>query len=392
VNVHDILFIGAGASALMAASHLEGHDVALIDSNPKIGAKLLISGGGKCNLTNRFADSSHYKGDAAFIEASFKAYDASDTLLFAKKHHLLLEEREHGQVFCANSAKDLVSILARLSAFCTFYLSTTVLHVKKENHFIVTTTQGEIRAKKLIVASGGLSYASIGASDIGYKIAQTFGHTLQTPSPALVGLTLQKEQFWMKELSGIAMPVCINIEGKNFCENLLFAHKGISGPSVLSASLYWQKGALSIDFLPHIKRMDVVFKTNASKQITTALGLPKRFTKAFLDASGIEDKVISKLTPREKEILLTLKTYTFAPAGNFGYTKAEVTRGGVSTHEINPQSFESLKCENLYFIGEVLDVTGELGGFNFQWAFTSALRLSKDFFDTVKVLNLKGSE
>jgi len=380
VKVHDIVFIGAGASALMAASHLEGHDVALIDSNPKIGAKILISGGGKCNLTNRFADSSHYLGDATLIEASLQAFDASSTLLFAEKHHLALEEREHGQLFCANSAKDLVGILARLSAFCTFYLSTTVLHVKKENHFIITTTQGTIHAKKLVVASGGLSYASIGASDIGYKIAQTFGHTLQTPSPALVGLTLQKEQFWMKELSGIAMPVCIDVEEKHFCENLLFAHKGISGPSVLSASLYWQKGTLRIDFLPHIKRMDSLLRAHAQKQITTALALPKRFTKAFLDAYGIEDKVISKLAPYEKEMIATLKTYTFAPAGNFGYTKAEVTRGGVSTYEINPESFESLKCEELYFIGEVLDVTGELGGFNFQWAFASAMRLVKAIF------------
>ena len=364
----------------MAASHLEGHDVALIDSNPKIGAKLLISGGGKCNLTNRFADSSHYVGDADMIASCFKTFDASSMMAFAKKHALALEERAHGQLFCANSAKDLVSIFARLSAFCTFYLSTTVLHVKKENHFIVTTNHGDIGAKKLIVASGGLSYASIGASDIGYKIAQTFGHTMETPSPALVGLTLQKEQFWMKELSGIAIPVCIEIEGKRFCENLLFAHKGISGPSVLSASLYWKKGAIRIDFLPQVKTLEALLKCNAKKQITTALGLPKRFSKAFLDANGIEDKVVSQLTSREKEILTTLKSYTFSPAGNFGYTKAEVTRGGVSTHEINLENFESLKCNNLYFIGEVLDVTGELGGFNFQWAFASAIRLAKAIF------------
>ncbi len=380
MKVHDIVFIGAGASALMAASHLEGHDVALIDSNPKIGAKLLISGGGKCNLTNRFADSSHYVGDAKIIASCFKTFDASSMMAFAKKHALALEERAHGQLFCANSAKDLVSIFARLSAFCTFYLSTTVLHVKKENHFIITTNRGDIGAKKLIVASGGLSYASIGASDIGYKIAQTFGHTIETPSPALVGLTLQKEQFWMKELSGIAIPVCIEVEGKRFCENLLFAHKGISGPSVLSASLYWKKGAMSIDFLPQVKTLEALLKCNAKKQVTTALGLPKRFSKAFLDANGIEDKVVSQLTSREKAILATLKHYTFSPAGNFGYTKAEVTRGGVRTYEINPESFESLKCNDLYFIGEVLDVTGELGGFNFQWAFASAIRLAKAIF------------
>lgn len=357
----------------MAASHLQGRDVALIDSNAKIGAKILISGGGKCNLTNRFASAENYLGDKAFIETALKAYPASSTLTFVKEHQLKLEERNHGQLFCANSAKELVSIFGRLSAFCTFYLSTTVLHVEKNGHFIIHTNRGEIGAKKLVIASGGLSYASVGASGIGYEIAESFGHTIITPSPALVGFTLQKEQFWMKELSGIAFPVSLHVEGKRFSENLLFAHKGISGPVVLSGSLYWKKGTIAIDFLPHVKEMNVLFKTHAHKQITTALGLPKRFTKAFLDAYAIEDKALSKLTLEEKKRVLTLKNYTFSPAGNFGFTKAEVTRGGVSTAEVDAKSFESQLCPNLYFIGEVLDVTGELGGFNFQWAFASGI-------------------
>lgn len=372
MKIHDICFIGAGASALMAASHLQGHDVALIDANPKIGAKLLISGGGKCNLTNRFTTADNYLGEKTFIAPILASFDASSTLSFVKEHHLKLEERDHGQIFCANSAKELVSIFGRLSAYCTFYLSTNVLHVTKEEHFVVHTDKGEIHAKKVVVASGGLSYASIGASDIGYKIAEHFGHTLVTPAPALVGLTLQKEQFWMKELSGIALPVTLFVEGKRFSENLLFAHKGISGPAVLSGSLYWKKGAMTIDFLPHIKSMDALVKEQSKKQIITALGLPRRFIKAFLDAVGMEDKVLSKLTADERATLCSLKSYTFSPAGNFGYTKAEVTRGGVKTDEINVHNLESKKCKELYFMGEVLDVTGELGGFNFQWAFASA--------------------
>ncbi|MDY0264063.1 MAG: aminoacetone oxidase family FAD-binding enzyme [Sulfurospirillum cavolei] len=379
MKIHDILFIGAGASALMAASQLQGRDVALVDSNPKIGMKLLISGGGKCNLTNRFATAENYLGDAGFIAPILKAFDANSTLLFAKEHRLALEERAHGQMFCANSAKDLVSIFGRLTAFCTFYLQTNVLHVKKKKHFVVQTNRGEIYAQKLVVASGGLSYASIGASDIGYTIAEHFGHTLITPSPALVGLTLQKEQFWMKELSGIAVPVVLHVEGKQFRENLLFAHKGISGPAVLSGSLYWKKGAICIDFLPGVKSMDSLFKAQRQKQISTALALPKRFTKAFLEALGLEDKTIAKLTPAERESVASLKAYTFAPAGNFGYTKAEVTRGGVSTLEIDDLTMQSRLCEGLYFLGEVVDVTGELGGFNFQWAFASAMRFVKNF-------------
>lgn len=373
MKIHDIVFIGAGASALMAASQLRGRDVALIDVNVKVGAKILISGGGKCNLTNRFASSQNYAGDSRFIEKALCYFSPSEMIGFAKEHRLLLEERNYGQLFCANSAKELVSIFSRLTSFCTFYLSTKVLHVTKKEHFVIQTDRGEIGAKKLVVASGGLSYASIGASGIGYEIAKYFGHTIITPTPALVGWTLQKEQFWMKELSGIAFPVSIEVEGKTFHENLLFAHKGISGPSVLSASLYWKKGTITIDFLPHISDFNRLFNQHTHKQISTALGLPKRFTKAFLEANGLEDKVLSKLTLEEKQVLLTLKSYTFSPAGNFGYTKAEATRGGVCTDEINPQSFESLICKELYFIGEVLDVTGELGGFNFQWAFASGV-------------------
>ena len=380
MKIHDILFIGAGASALMAASHLQGHDVALVDANPKIGAKLLISGGGKCNLTNRFVTENNYLGDTSFIAPILADFDASATLSFVKQNHLSLEERDHGQIFCASSAKELVSIFGRLTSHCTFYLSTKVTHVEKKEHFTVHTDRGDLCAKKLVVASGGLSYASIGASDIGYKIAEHFGHTIVTPSPALVGLTLQKEQFWMKELSGIALPITLHVEGKSFSENLLFAHKGISGPAVLSGSLYWKKGNITLDFLPHIKSMDVLFKQQSKKQIITALGLPRRLIKSFLDAVGMEDKVLSKLTAEERALICSLKAYTFAPAGNFGYTKAEVTRGGVRTDEIDAKSLESTKCKGLYFIGEVLDVTGELGGFNFQWAFSSASLLAKAIF------------
>lgn len=377
MKIHDIVFIGAGASALMAASHLRGRDVALIDSNTKIGAKILISGGGKCNLTNKYASPQNYLASHAFIEPSLQAFTPKETLSFVSKESIALQERSHGQIFCANSAKDLTSLFAKLTTHCTYYLGTTVLHVRKKEHFIISTTQGEIGAHKLVVASGGLSYASIGASGIGYEIAKSFGHSIITPSPALVGLTLQKEQFWMKELSGIAIPVALHVEGKTFVENLLFAHKGISGPCVLSGSLYWKKGMLSIDFLPHIKDMNTLFKEQSKKQISTALGLPKRFTKAFLEASGLEDKVLSKMSAHEKEILLSLKNYCFSPAGNFGYSKAEATKGGVCTDEIDALTMQSKLCANLYFCGEVLDVTGELGGFNFQWAFASGFCLSK---------------
>ena len=379
MKIHDIAFIGAGASALMAASLISNKDIALIDANPRIGAKILISGGGKCNLTNRFATAKNYLGDNNFIAPTLLRFPPKEVLDFAQKHQLDLEERSHGQMFCRQSAKALVAIFEKKILTCKLYLSTKALHVEKNEYFTIHTDQGKIYAYKLVVASGGLSYASIGASDIGYKIAEHFGHTVITPSPALVGFTLQKEQFWMKELSGIAIPVTISVEGKSFSENLLFAHKGISGPAVLSSSLYWKKGKMSIDFLPNIS-LKALLKKHSQKQISTALPLPKRFTKAFLESMQLEDKVISKLKSDEVTKLESLKYYEFAPAGNFGFTKAEVTKGGVNTAEINPQTFESLLCPNLYFIGEVLDVSGELGGFNFQWAFASGYCCAQEIF------------
>lgn len=378
MNIHDIVFIGAGASALMAAAHLKNKDVALIDTNAKIGAKILISGGGKCNLTNRHTDSQNYLGEERFIETVLSQWSAKETIAFAQEHAVKLEEREHGQLFCATSAKELTEVFAHLTRQHTFYLGSKVLHVRKTNgYFTIQTSHETLGAKRLVIASGGLSYASIGASDIGHEIAKNFGHSIVGVAPALVGLTLQKEQFWMKELSGIAINVSLHVNNKSFNENLLFAHKGISGPAVLSGSLYWKKGSLSIDFLPETTHMETLFKKHGTKQISTALGLPKRFTKAFLEASGVEDKQLSKLSVHEKEILLSLKKYTFSPAGNFGYTKAEATRGGVCTDEIHPKTMESKLCQGLYFIGEVLDVTGELGGFNFQWAFASGRCVSR---------------
>jgi predicted Rossmann fold flavoprotein len=181
---------------------------------------------------------------------------------------------------------------------------------------------------------------------------------------------VQKDQFWMKELSGLSLGVGIELGSKKIKGDLLFTHKGISGPAILNASLYWKKGQMKIDFLPQNK---IIFNTN--KKISNAFNIPKRFIKAFLDSINLPDLSLCDLTQDQKDKLQTLKSYSFAPAGNFGYTKAEVTRGGICTDEIDSQTMMSKKCENLYFLGECLDVTGELGGYNFQWAFSSAWRV-----------------
>lgn len=226
----------------------------------------------------------------------------------------------------------------------------------------------------MVVASGGLSFKLLGASGIGYDIATHFGHNIAKTAPALVGFTVQKEQFFFKLLSGVSTNVCIKVGSHKCNGDLLFTHKGLSGPAVLDASLYWEKGKIEIDFL-----VDFSWKSvrGSKKNITSLLPLPKRVTKAFLIELELKDKPYNMYSEYECEKLCTLGHYTFAPAGTFGYSKAEVTKGGVETFEVDSETMMSKKEEGLYFIGEVLDVTGRLGGYNFQWAFSSAYSCAK---------------
>jgi len=375
LKIYDIAIIGAGASGLMSASLMPNKNIAIIDGNSKIGLKILASGGGKCNVTNKNVTEDNYLGDKEFIKKSLDSFTPKELLSFLDKFQLQLEERRYGQYFCKKSAKDLVNIFEKLTKHCHFFMNSKVLHVEFNNNFKIKTEKNTIEAKKVIVASGGLSYITIGASSIGYEIAKSFGHSIITPAPALVGLTVQKDQFWMKKLSGISFNTKLSVEGKVLESDLLFTHKGISGPVVLSGSLYWKKGKVALDFLPNYDLKKLLDK-KVKKLISSQIPLPKRFMTEFLDSLHVEDKPICKLKKDEIDKLQVLKHYEFAPAGNFGFTKAEVTKGGVNTDEINALTFESKLQKDLYFIGEVLDVTGELGGYNFQWAFASAKSLT----------------
>ena len=341
--IYDIVVIGAGASGLMYASQLQNSNknltICLIDSNNKIGEKIKVSGGGKCNITNKYMSSDYFLGDSEFVQRILDNFTQNDLLKFLNKngvHPNLNEKIVKGTYFC-NSSSDIINMFKKLTSKCDFKLDTKVTDVKHEhNIFDIQTSKENIKSKKLIVASGGLSYPIIGASDIGFKIAQKFGHNVVKPNPALVGFTVQKDQFWFKELSGLSLDVCITVGDKKVEGMMLFTHKGCSGPAILTTSLYWKKGSISIDFAPNKDSY-----------------LPKRFKKAI------------------QNLKLDIHNYIMSPAGNFGYTKAEVTKGGVDASEIT-KNFESKLQKDLYFIGEVLDVTGELGGYNFQWAFSSA--------------------
>ncbi len=346
-------------------------NICIIDSNSKIAQKIKVSGGAKCNITNELVSQNNYLGDKEFAKNILKRFSKNDLLNFLNKNNVFPKINPKivkGTYFC-NSSQDIVDMFALITTKIKKFLDTKVLDISYNNSFKIVTNKGEIEAKKLIVASGGLSFATLGASSIAFDTAKKFGHNIIDLNPALVGFTVQKEQFWFKELSGLSLFVNIFVEDKKIEGGLLFAHKGFSGPAVLTASLYWKKGKIKIDFLPN-KNLDKLLLGN--KNISTALNLPKRFTLEFLKSIEIEDKPCSKLSKNEIQKLQILKNYEFSPAGNFGYTKAEVTKGGIDTNEINHTTFESLKQKNLYFIGECLDLTGELGGFNFQIVFSQA--------------------
>ena len=242
---------------------------------------------------------------------------------------------------------------------------------KKSDIFELKSSKGILKAKKVVVATGAKSFTNLGASDIVLKIAKDFGLQVTEFTPALVGMTLQPAQFWMKSLSGLSCEVEIKVAGKTLKEEMLFAHKGISGPCVLSASLYWRKGNISINFLPNHNIQDLI--KGSKKLVSSVIPLAKRLSKEILKALDIKDVECKKLSQDSKDKLQNIHNYEFAPAGNFGFAKAEVCRGGVLSQELEKTSLESKKVKDLYFIGEVVDVTGELGGYNFQWAFSSGI-------------------
>lgn len=374
-KLYDIAIIGGGASGLFLASLLKNKSVAVIEKNPKTGRKIQISGGGKCNVTNKNVTFANYLGEPVFVAAVLSRFSNQDLLTYFKQRGLEFVVREDTQYFCTKTASEVLRVFKKESKDIEFSTNYDVVSAtKKENIFETVTNRETVRSKALVVASGGLSYQSVGASSIGYEIGKSFGHSVKKTAPALVGFTVQKDEFWFKNLSGISLKGIIKAGGRDLTGNILFTHKGISGPAVLSASVYWEKGQLEIDFLPGFD-FKTILKTD--KFISTVLPVPKRFIKAYLDNYKIQDRAFKDLSNEKKAYVKNLKNYRFAPAGNFGYTKAEVTKGGVNTEEINPETMESKMVKDLYFLGEVLDVTGELGGYNFQWAFSSAFVCSE---------------
>ncbi|WP_107769771.1 NAD(P)/FAD-dependent oxidoreductase [Campylobacter concisus] len=373
--IYDVIIIGAGASGLFLGANLNGKKVAILEKNSIAGKKILASGGGRCNITNHFISAKNYLGEQKFIEQILKVLTPDQVLKFFSE--LKFSEEKQNQFFCDSGAKSVLSVLLKRQNADIFY-NKEVLGAKKiDEIFEISTKSEKFRARNLVIASGGLSYKALGASDIGYKIANNFGIEISALAPALVGFSVQKDEFWFKELSGVSLNADVKINSKNeshkFSGNLLFTHRGISGPAVLNASLFWQKGRICINFLPKFSEKNLI---DGKKQFSSVLPLPKRFVLEFLRNFGLKDRAFYEFSDNERQIIKRLFAYEFAPAGTFGFERAEVTKGGIKS-EFLDENLQASNVKGLYFIGEVLDITGVLGGYNLHFAFASALKVAR---------------
>jgi predicted Rossmann fold flavoprotein len=379
LKLYDTVILGGGASGLFLGTLLKKNYL-IIEHNREIGAKIKVSGGGKCNITNKIVSESNYRGDSELVKKILKRFSNKDLLIWLKKNNLEVVEAKKNQYFFKNS-EVLLNFFKRN---VKNVFRAEIIEVSFENNRFKIVTDKEIfYTKNVVVATGGISFKKLGATDIGYKIAKSFSHSIIPPRPALVGFTVQKSESWFKNLSGVSFEAEVSVDKKVFRQNILFSHRGITGPAILNSSLWWDKGKIVINFL---KKDVFSYLKNPNKQISTQLPLPKRFVKEFLAAQNFKDKKIKELSLFEKNKLKLLNNYEFAPAGTFGFERAEVTKGGVNTEELSG-FLESEFQKGLYFTGEVLDVTGELGGYNFQWAFSSAFTVYLDIISSKKGKN-----
>lgn len=362
-----------------------GKRVLLLDNGKKPGRKILMSGGGRCNFTNLYVEPAAYLSqNPHFCKSALARYTQWDFIDLVGRHGIAWHEKTLGQLFCDDSAQQIVDMLV---AECTagkvvMRLRTEVLEVARDDDGYTLTLNGDtVSADKLVIASGGLSMPGLGATPFGYKIAEQFGLKVLPTRAGLVPFTLHKpllEQ--LQTLSGVSVPAVIEAEnGTVFRENLLFTHRGLSGPAILQISSYWQPGEfVTINLLPECDPESVLNEQraghpNQSLKNTLAMHLPKRLVECLQSLGQIPDVTLKQLNPRDQQALIeTLTRWRVQPNGTEGYRTAEVTLGGVDTHELSSRTMEARNVPGLYFIGEVMDVTGWLGGYNFQWAWASA--------------------
>lgn len=383
----DAIVIGAGAAGMFCAAQAgqAGLRVLLLDNGKKPGRKILMSGGGRCNFTNLYVEPAAYLSqNPHFCKSALARYTQWDFIDLVGKHGIAWHEKTLGQLFCDDSAEQIVKMLVDECAKGNVItrLRSEVLSVERDEEGFTLQLNGEtVAAKKLVIASGGLSMPGLGASPFGYKIAEQFGLNVLPTRAGLVPFTLHKPMLDISQtISGVSVPSVISAEdGTVFRESLLFTHRGLSGPAVLQISSYWQPGEfVTINLLPDIHLAEFLDAQraehpNQSLKNTLAMHLPKRLVECLQQLGQIPDVTLKQLNVRDQQTLVeTLTEWRVQPNGTEGYRTAEVTLGGVDTNALSSRTMEARNVPGLYFIGEVMDVTGWLGGYNFQWAWSSA--------------------
>ncbi|MEG3765172.1 NAD(P)/FAD-dependent oxidoreductase [Alteromonas sp. 14N.309.X.WAT.G.H12] len=381
----DVVVIGAGAAGLFCAAEAgkRGRSVEVLDHGKKVGRKILMSGGGRCNFTNMYASPENFiSTNPHFCKSALSRYTQWDFISLVAEYGIAYHEKTLGQLFCDNSASDIVNLLTSecSKAGVTIQTRCEISHIEKVNHvFTVHTSLGVYQCESLVIATGGLSMPKIGATPFGYQVAEQFGLNVLPTRAGLVPFTLhENDKKALEGLSGIAIDTSASCNDTAFREAMLFTHRGLSGPSMLQVSSYWEPGdTLHIDMQPTGSAIDYLTEaqnTTPDVQLSTVLAkyYPKRLVQAFIQLHQWRNEPVKRLTPAEIETIdKQLSDWQVKPNGTEGYRTAEVTLGGVDTDELSSKTMMSKKEEGLFFIGEVVDVTGWLGGYNFQWAWSS---------------------
>lgn len=382
ILVFDVIVIGAGAAGMMCAATAgqRGRRVLLIDHAAKLGEKIRISGGGRCNFTNVHCSPERFLSrNPHFCRSALARYTPRDFIALVEKHGIAYHEKKLGQLFCDDSSERIIDMLrAECDAgSVTWRMPCAVEAVARDDEgFLVSTSRGQYRGASLVIATGGLSIPKIGATPFGYRLAEQFGLRIVPPRAGLVPLAFDANEMKLYgDLAGVSLDVAVSCNGGRFRENLLFTHRGLSGPAILQISSYWQPGdALHIDLLPDASAEALLFEQRRSRALPATLlseYWPRRFAQQWCAAVGATQPIDQCNDACLREFAARLHDWTVKPTGSVGYAKAEVTLGGIDTDELSSKTMEAKAVPGLYFIGEVVDVTGHLGGFNFQWAWAS---------------------
>ena len=381
---YDVIIIGAGAAGLMAAIEAgkRGRKVFLVDHSKKIGEKIRISGGGRCNFTNLHTEPSKFlSNNPKFVRSALSQYTQQDFINLVKKHNIKFHEKKLGQLFCDQSAQQIVEMLlveceqAKVEIKKEFIVKDVS---KYKDQYLIISEQDTYSCQSLVIATGGLSIPKIGATDFGYKIAKKFNLDVIETLPGLVPLTFSEKILNIcKELTGLSVEAIVSFKKTLFQEGMLFTHRGLSGPSILQISSYWKMGQnININLLPKLNVYNFLEekkKSNPKQDISTIISdlLPKRLAQIICNENKVSGNIWEISNKTLRELSEAINTWIIKPTGSEGYRTAEVTLGGVNTNELSSQTMMSNKHKGLFFIGEVVDVTGHLGGYNFQWAWSS---------------------